>query len=145
MTSTSTGGTSYSWTGPNSFTSTTQNPIIASATALMAGTYTVTVLSSGTCTATATTAVVVNVTPTCTPPTAVTAGSNSPVAAGSAINLTSTSTGGTSYSWSGPNSFTSTTQNPIIASATALMAGTYTVTVLSSGTCTALLLQRQWL
>ena len=140
LTSTSTGGTSYSWAGPNSFTSTTQNPSIASATALMAGTYTVTVLSSGTCTATATTAVVVNVTPTCTPPTAVTAGSNSPVTAGSAINLTSTSTGGTAYSWSGPNSFTSTTQNPSIAAATALMAGTYTVTVLSSalsGTCTA--------
>ncbi len=73
----------------------------------------------------------------CTPPTAVTAGSNSPVNEGSAISLTSTSTGGTSYSWTGPNGFTSTTQNPTIASATATMAGTYTVTVLSSSTCTA--------
>ncbi len=74
---------------------------------------------------------------TCTPPTAVTASSNSPVNQGSAINLTSTSTGGTSYSWSGPNGFTSTSQNPTIASATLVMAGTYTVMVSSSGTCTS--------
>lgn len=73
----------------------------------------------------------------CTAPTAVAAGSNSPVNEGSAINLTSTSTGGTSYSWTGPNGFTSTTQNPTITAATTAMAGTYTVTVLSSGTCTA--------
>ena len=76
----------------------------------------------------------VNVTPTCTPPTAVTAGSNSPVAQGSAINLTSTSTGGTSYSWAGPNGFTSTSQNPSRAAATSLMAGTYTGTEVPSGT-----------
>ncbi len=59
LASSAVGGTNYSWTGPNGFTSTTQNPNIASATATMAGTYTVTVLSSGTCTATATTLVVV--------------------------------------------------------------------------------------
>lgn len=83
-----------------------------------------------------TTITVVAVTCACTTPTAVTASSNSPVNEGSAINLTSTSTGGTSYSWSGPNGFTSTSQNPTIASATLVMAGTYTVMVSSSsGTC----------
>jgi len=75
--------------------------------------------------------------PTCTPPTNVTASSNSPVLEGGAINLTSSSTGGTLYSWSGPNSYSSTLQNPTIAVATSLMAGTYTVTVTSSGTCIA--------
>ena len=73
----------------------------------------------------------------CTPPTDVTASSNSPVSEGGAINLTSSSTGGTLYSWSGPNSYNSTLQNPTISSASILMAGTYTVTVTSTGTCIA--------
>lgn len=135
FTATSTGGTTYSWTGPNGFTSTTQNPSISAATLATAGTYTVTILSSGTCTATATTAVIV--TPTCTPPTNAIAASNSPVAEGNTINFTATSTGGTAYNWTGPNGFTSTSQNPSISAATLTTAGTYTVTILSSGTCTA--------
>jgi hypothetical protein len=135
LTSSSTGGTSYAWAGANAYTSALQNPTIVGATTAMAGTYTVTVTSSGTCTATATTMVVVNAT--CAIPTLVTASSNTPVNQGSTINLTSNSTGGTSYAWAGPNAYTSALQNPTIAGATAAMAGTYTVTVTSSGTCTA--------
>ncbi len=138
LTSSSTGGTSQVWAGPNTFTSTDQNPIIALATMAMAGIYTVTITSSGTCTATATVNVVVNPAPTvCSPPTGATAGSNSPVTVGSPINLTSSSTGGNIQVWAGPNTFTSTDQNPIIALATMAMAGVYTVTITSSGTCTA--------
>ncbi len=138
LTSSSTGGTSQSWAGPSAFTSAAQNPVIASATAGMAGVYTVTITSPGTCTATGTTNVVVNAAPTvCSPPTGATAGSNSPVLVGSPINLTSSSTGGTSQVWAGPSGFASTAQNPTIASATAGMAGVYTVTITSSGTCTA--------
>ncbi|MDZ7934768.1 MAG: SdrD B-like domain-containing protein [Emticicia sp.] len=135
FTATSTGGSTYTWNGPNGFSSTTQNPSIASATLAASGTYTITVLSSGTCTATATTAVIV--TPTCTPPTLVMASSNSPVVEGSSINLTASSTGGSTYTWTGPNGFTSTTQNPSIPTANLTASGTYSVTVLSSGTCTA--------
>lgn len=53
--------TSYTWTGPNSFSNNTeQNPIVsANATLAMAGTYTLEVFD-GTCRATATTDVVVN-------------------------------------------------------------------------------------
>jgi hypothetical protein len=138
LASSSTGGTSQVWAGPNSFSSTAQNPSIASATLGMAGVYTITITSSGTCTATATTSVVVNPVPTsCSPPTGATAGSNSPVTVGSPINLTSSSTGGTSQIWAGPSGFNSTAQNPSIASATAGMVGVYTVTITSSGTCTA--------
>jgi hypothetical protein len=80
----------------------------------------------------------VNPAPTsCSPPTGATAGSNSPVIVGGTINLTSSSTGGTSQTWGGPSGFTSTDQNPSIASATSGMAGFYTVTITSSGTCTA--------
>ena len=82
--------------------------------------------------------VVVNPAPTvCSPPTGATAGSNSPVTAGSPINLTSSSTGGTSQVWTSSNGFSSTLQNPTIALATVAMTGTYTVTITSSGTCTA--------
>ncbi len=133
LSATSTGGVTYSWSGPDSFSSTTQNPIIASSTLAMGGIYTVTVSGNGTCTVTATTNVIVN----CVSPTNVVASSNSPVNEGSAINLTSTSTGGVSYSWAGPNGFSSTTQNPSIASSTLAMAGIYTVTVSGNGTCTA--------
>ncbi|MFY7908453.1 MAG: 3-coathanger stack domain-containing protein, partial [Emticicia sp.] len=54
-----TGGNSYSWTGPNSFTSSLQNPTISNALLVNSGIYSVTV-TSGICTATATTNVVVN-------------------------------------------------------------------------------------
>jgi gliding motility-associated-like protein len=50
-----------------------------------------------------------------------------PVCAGSKINLTSS--GGTGYSWRGPNGFISSTQNPSIPNANTAMAGVYTVSV----------------
>jgi len=58
----------------------------------------------------------------------VTAGSNSPVCPGNTIMLTSSISGAT-YAWTGPNSFTSTEQNPQIPNATPAMEGTYSVTV----------------
>jgi len=125
---TSSGGITYSWSGPNGFTSALQNPSISTATDLASGLYTVTVTATGGCTATAQTTAVVNNQPTAT------IGSNSPICEGSALNLTSS--GGITYSWSGPNGFTSALQNPSIASSTALASGTYTVTVTASGGCT---------
>src|SRR5665213_1973634 len=61
--------------------------------------------------------------------------SNSAVCTGSLLNLTSA--GGTSYSWTGPNSFTSLTQNPSIPNVTSSAAGAYTVTVKDANGCTA--------
>jgi gliding motility-associated-like protein len=58
----------------------------------------------------------------------VVAGSNSPVCSGQNINLTS-SISGASYSWTGPNGFTSNLQNPVILNAAATNEGTYTVSV----------------
>ena len=58
------GGTSYSWSGPSSFTSTSQAPSRTNATTAMAGTYTVTVTDVNGCSSTATTSVTVNTTPT---------------------------------------------------------------------------------
>lgn len=61
------------------------------------------------------------------------AGSNSPVTVGKTLLLTAS--GGASYSWTGPNSFTSSLQNPSITNVTLDAEGTYTVTVTSSFNC----------
>ncbi len=66
---------------------------------------------------------------------AATAGNSGPYCPGQPIQLIAS--GGTSYSWTGPNGFTSSSQNPTISSASATKAGTYTVTVANSAGCTA--------
>ncbi|TND08455.1 MAG: CHU large protein [Bacteroidetes bacterium] len=124
-------GATYSWTGPNGFTSTLQNPNITNVTAAAAGTYTVTA-NNGCASAPATVTVVVNTTPA-----APTASSNSPICNGSTLNLNASNVVGATYSWTGPNGFTSSTQNPSIVGATTAASGTYSVTVTLNG-CTSL-------
>jgi len=140
LTATPSGGTgpyTYSWTGPNGFTSTLQNPTVAIVAVADAGEYTVIVTdaSSTACTGTNVTTVVVNPNPT------VIAANNGPLCVGSELNLTATPSGGTgpyTYSWTGPNGFTSTLQNPIVASVVIADAGEYTVIVTddSATSCT---------
>ncbi len=70
----------------------------------------------------------------------VTASSNSPVCIGSEIRLTSSPSGGGGsylYSWTGPDGFTSSVQNPVISGATVDNAGTYTVTVTDLHGCSS--------
>ncbi|MFN4121752.1 MAG: PKD domain-containing protein [Flavobacteriales bacterium] len=67
----------------------------------------------------------------------VTAGSNSPVCSGLAINLTATTTAGAAYAWTGPNGYTSALQNPIINASTTAMSGDYTVTMTLPNGCVA--------
>jgi gliding motility-associated-like protein len=56
-------------------------------------------------------------------------GSNGPICAGSNLNLTaSTIAGASTYTWTGPNAFSSSNQNPVIAAATTAASGVYTVT-----------------
>ena len=67
-------------------------------------------------------------------PIAATASVNGPILeVGNTVQLTSS--GGTSYSWTGPNSFTSNQQNPVIPNAQTNNSGIYTVTV-ANGSCT---------
>jgi len=126
----SSGGTGYSWSGPSSFSDATQNPTIPNAATSATGTYIVTVSNANGCTASAQTVVSVTNTP------AATASSNSAICSGQTLNLSSG--GGSTYSWSGPNSFTSSSQNPTIAVATPAESGTYTVTVTAVGGCSAI-------
>lgn len=71
--------------------------------------------------------------PACTPPPAPTAGNNSPLWAGMTLNLTVSTVPGATYSWTGPNGFNSTNQNPSILNATAANSGLFSVTVAAGG------------
>jgi hypothetical protein len=66
-------------------------------------------------------------------PASPTAGSNSPVVEGNAINLTAGTVSGATYTWTGPNGFSSSAQNPSIPSATTENAGEYSVFVTVDG------------
>jgi gliding motility-associated-like protein len=123
-------GAVYSWTNPF-FTSALQNPVIINATTANAGTYSLTVTVGG-CSSSATTTIVAVNSP---PPTPVVS-SNSPVCIGSTINLSTPTVSGATYSWTGPNGFASTAQNPSISNVTASDAGTYSLTV-STGGCSS--------
>jgi hypothetical protein len=123
-------GSSFSWTGPNTFTSSSQNPLINLPTVAANGSYTVTVTEpTGTCSDTEVVNITINA-----PPIA-TASNNGPICAGANINLSST--GGGTYTWNGPLSFISSVQNPTITSVTTNNAGIYTVTVTNPQGCTA--------
>jgi len=59
--------------------------------------------------------------------------SNSPVCIGKTLELKAS--GGTTYSWTGPNGFTSTDQNPTIVNATTNNSGEYSCTITGTGGC----------
>jgi len=64
------------------------------------------------------------------------AGVTTPVCAGSSLSLSVNTVAGATYSWSGPSSYSSSSQNPTVSSsATTAMAGTYTCTVTPSSGC----------
>jgi len=65
-----------------------------------------------------------------------TAGNGGPVCEGTTLTLTSTTTTGATFSWTGPNGFTSTLQNPTIPSVIAADSGLYTVSLMAAG-CTS--------
>ena len=118
-----TGGGTYSWTGPNGFTSTLQNPTLP-ATAAAAGTYTLTTNLSG-CIATATTTVVINPLP------LVNAGPDAAYCVGGSTTLTGS--GANTYTWSPATGLSGTTTASVNASPAATT--TYTLTGTSAAGC----------
>jgi hypothetical protein len=69
---------------------------------------------------------------------AATATNSGTVCPGSTVTLAATGPAGATYSWTGPNNYTSTQQNPVLANITPDMAGTYTVQVsVNTGACPA--------
>jgi gliding motility-associated-like protein len=131
LTASTVAGGTYSWTGPNGFTSSLQNPSIANVSAVNAGVYSVTVTVNGCTSPAATTTVTVNPIPS-----APVAGSNSPVCPGQSIDLTASNIVNATYTWTGPSAYSSGVQNPSRLNAIAGYAGTYFVTATVNG-CTS--------
>src|SRR5207244_9011032 len=73
-----------------------------------------------------------NVTVGC-PSVSVTATNNGPICQGGTLQLDVTDVPGATYSWTGPNGFTSVVRNPFIAGATAAATGMYSVTITVDG------------
>ena len=119
-------GASYAWTGPNSFTSSLQNPSISSVTTLAAGTYNLTATSGGCTSAVSSITVVVNANPT-----VVSTPSYPTICAGSNVALNAS--GANTYTWSPATGLSSTTGNTITANPTATT--TYTVTGSDANGC----------
>lgn len=130
ISSVSNSGASYSWQGPNSYTSSLQNITIPNSITANSGTYTVTATIDGCVNSNSISATVY------TTPVNTSSSSNTPLCEGQNISLSSTNnTSGVSYSWTGPNNFTSNSQNPSVSNATTGGSGWYVVTSSING-CT---------
>ena len=121
-----TGARTYSWTGPGSYTSTLQN--IGS---LSAGTYTLTVTDHNGCTAS--TSSVINTQPTLYTVSASHTNVTCYTYDDGTISITPNGgTGSSSYSWTGPNSYSSNSGN-----ISSLAPGTYVVSATDANGCPA--------
>ena len=127
-------GATYAWTvGGNGTLTGGQNTNSITWSAGSAGTATidVTVTAANSCACTATQkSVTIYANPVAT------ASNDGPYEVGDTINLTGGPGGMTSYSWTGPDGFTSTEQSLSIPGATEAMEGTYTLTVVNENGCT---------
>ena len=151
LTATATAGATpltYSWTGPNSFSSTSQNPSIASVSGTHAGTYNLTITDNHGCSATASTTVTVNSLPTITTSAAASAVCNSASSQNATLAFSSTTQSPTQYNitWNAAAlsaglanlSNTALPASPLnVPVAASVTAGTYTGTlyVTNANTC----------
>jgi gliding motility-associated-like protein len=119
---------SYLWSGPNSFSSSQQNPTLNNASINNSGSYSLTITDANQCSAISSVNVTINPSPT------VTITTSNPICNGSTLNISATS-GYSSYSWQGPNNFQSSQSSFSIPNVSNLQSGTYTVTVINSNGC----------
>src|SRR5690554_4471576 len=120
----------YLWTGPNGFTSTNQNPVISATNIAASGDYTLEV-TTGTCSTTDKIEVIVNPTPI-----AEVLITSSTLCSGDNITFNATGNAGATYTWTGPNGFTNSDQNPEVMNVNTVNSGWYIVTV-SLNSCTS--------
>ena len=120
-------GASYTWFGPMSYFSSSQNPTIINCTTGEAGNYSLIINLANGCSSAA--AISVSVIP--TPIVSIT--TNSAACIGDTIKFFSPTL--TSYTWSGVSGFTSSIQNPIVINSTSLNAGNYYLTASAGNGC----------
>ncbi|HMO37797.1 MAG TPA: SBBP repeat-containing protein [Saprospiraceae bacterium] len=126
-----TGGQSYVWIGPNGFGSDAQNPVLNNVSATNSGVYIVAATDANGCANTA------SVTLAITPLPDVVAQGNSPVCEGDAISLMAS--GGATYSWTGPNGFSSNQPNPVLTNVNKAAGGDYLVVISDGAGCSTTL------
>jgi hypothetical protein len=122
----------YTWSGPNGYSNTQLSPSISLSQVSHSGIYTITVDLAG-CKKSDTTLVIINKTPDKPILT-----SNSPLHVGDAsitLNITNPDAAA-NYTWSGPNSFSTTAVNPILKDVVKNMGGKYIVVATIAG-CTS--------
>ncbi|MFN0187528.1 MAG: SprB repeat-containing protein, partial [Bacteroidia bacterium] len=125
----SNGGTTYSWTGPNAFSNSNQNPTIATTVAADSGVYLVTAVSTLGCTDTASTLAIVQ-TCGCLPPTITSSVQQPSCNGGSNGSIDITVSGGVSpytFQWS---------TTAVTEDVSGLSAGVYSVIVTDNILCT---------
>ncbi len=120
---------SFVWSGVGGYSALTQNPVISNPVAGMSGNYTVMAISSAGCSGFASANVTVTTLPQTFP------NNDGPKCDGTQLTLNGSSTyGGISYSWIGPNNFSSISMSPVIPAVSLLSAGVYTIFV-TAGPC----------
>lgn len=113
----------YYWSGPGSFISTLQNPVLHNVSSLQAGIYSLVAIQGGCTSRVIEIPVEVGVAPKNIIADAVT-----PICQGENIQLAATNWPGAIYQWRGPAGWSSNQQNPVLVSPSTLQAGIYTVT-----------------
>ncbi|MEO1413432.1 MAG: hypothetical protein AAFW73_26370, partial [Bacteroidota bacterium] len=123
-----TGGATYSWTGPNGFTSAEANPVIPNASSTNAGTYTV-LIQLGDCAISKSVTVAVQAAP------SLTLIGDTEVCEGETLQLNAI--GGSNYLWRGPNNFNASGSSISISDIQPNQSGTYYLTAYSTAGCEA--------
>ena len=128
LTLTGGGGSSYLWSGPSSYTSTSVSPVVATSSLVNNGVYQVTVTAVNGCTAEASTTVVINPNPTVS-------ATSGTVCTSQTLQLNAQGSAAVSFLWTGPG-WTSSQQNDVRANPSTTASGQYFVVGTSSAGCT---------
>ncbi|HQQ94059.1 MAG TPA: gliding motility-associated C-terminal domain-containing protein [Bacteroidia bacterium] len=123
------GAQQFVWSGPAGFSSSQQNPLISPAGVNASGLYTL-MVSTGPCTVSASMSATVLALP------VPLAGNSGPACEGKQIQLLVNNSALT-YTWTGPNGYQSTQQNPVLNPLQLNQSGMYTVSVTDQHSCSA--------
>ena len=123
------GGSSFVWTGPQSYSSLLQSNTITAASPFHNGPYNVTLTAANACTASAAITLSVHPTPSLS-------AFGSTVCTNQTFSLSAQSLPGSSYYWTGPLAYSSFSQNPTGTNPSASASGNYTVLATSPQGCT---------